>query len=77
MSLLVKAFLKEKVGIDLDQPSTQKGIALLGAGVALATGHPELLTASISDEGVQYGDIIGTTLPILLGTWEMIRDEFK
>lgn len=73
----MKACLKEKVGIDLDQPSTKKGIALLGAGVALATGHPELLTASVTAEGVQYGGIIGTTLPILLGTWEMIRNEFK
>lgn len=73
----MKAFLKEKVGIDLNQPSTKKGIALLGAGVALATGHPELLTASVTSEGVQYGGIIGNTLPILLGTWEMIRDEFK
>lgn len=36
---------------DLDQPSTKKGIALLGERVALATGHPELITASITAEG--------------------------
>ncbi|MGY5540266.1 hypothetical protein [Vibrio brasiliensis] len=45
--------------------------------MALVTDHPELLTASVTAEGVQYGGIIGTTLPILLGAWEMIRDEFK
>lgn len=73
----MKAFLKQTIGIDLDQPSTKKGIALLGAGVALATGHPELLTASVTAEGVQYGGLVGTTLPILLGAWEMIRNEFK
>ncbi|NOI32175.1 hypothetical protein [Vibrio coralliilyticus] len=71
----MKALLKNTLNIDLDQPSTKKGIALLGAGVALATGHPELITASITAEGVQYGGIIGTTLPIILGFWETIRKE--
>ncbi|WP_299021496.1 hypothetical protein [uncultured Photobacterium sp.] len=73
----MKKFLKEKLKIDLDQPSTKKGIALVGAGVALATGHPELLTATVTDTGGQYGGIIGVTLPMFLGAWEMIRNEFK
>ncbi|MGV2990065.1 hypothetical protein ACE1OE_20725 [Vibrio sp. E150_011] len=63
--------------IDLNQPSTKKGLALIGAGVALATGHPELLTASVTPEGVQMGGVIGVVAPLLLGLWEAIRDEFK
>lgn len=73
----MKNFLKEKLNIDLEQPSTKKGIALLGAGVALATGHPELLTATVSDAGVQYGGLIGTVVPLALGIWETVRNEFK
>lgn len=73
----MKELFKKKLGIDLDQPSTQKGLALVGAGVALAAGHPELLTASVTADGVQYGGLIGTTIPFILGLWEMIRNEFK
>ncbi|CAM3708158.1 hypothetical protein VA7868_02923 [Vibrio aerogenes CECT 7868] len=70
-------FIKDKLGIDLSQPSTKKGLALVGAGAALAMGHPDLLTASVTDTGVQYGGIIGTTVPVLLGLWETLRNEFK
>ena len=63
--------------IDLKQPSTKKGIALLGAGIALATGHPELLTASVSEAGVQYGGFLGAFVPLAIGLWETIRDELK
>ncbi len=52
--------------IDLKQPSTKKGLALVGAGIALATGHPELLTASVTPEGVQMDGLIGVAAPILL-----------
>ncbi|EKO3904889.1 hypothetical protein KW443_19080 [Vibrio fluvialis] len=67
----------KKLGIDLDQPSTKKGLALIGAGAALAAGHPELITASVTAEGVQYGGLIGTALPVLLGLWETFRKEFR
>ncbi|RSD28374.1 hypothetical protein [Vibrio pectenicida] len=69
--------LLEKMGINLDEPSTQKGLALVGAGAALALGHPDLLTASVTQEGVQYGGLIGVTLPIAIGLWETIRKEFQ
>jgi hypothetical protein len=72
----MKALLKNTLNIDLNQPSTKKGIALLGAGVALATGHPELITASITAEGVQYGGIIGMAIPVAMGLWETFRNEF-
>jgi len=73
----MKNFLKSKLGIDIDQPSTKKGAALIGAGVALAAGHPELLTASVTESGVQYGGLIGTAAPLLIGLWETVRNEFK
>ncbi|EOW6613317.1 hypothetical protein ACOZZ1_001096 [Vibrio fluvialis] len=67
----------KKLGIDLDQPSTKKGLALICAGAALAAGHPELITASVTAEGVQYGGLIGTALPVVLGLWETFRKEFR
>ena len=60
-----------------DQPSTKKGLALLGAGAALVAGHPELITASVSADGVQFGGIIGASAPIVFGLWETLRNEFK
>ncbi|ANW22965.1 hypothetical protein BA953_01390 [Vibrio coralliilyticus] len=68
--------LLSKIGINIDEPSTKKGIALIGSGAALAMGHPELLTASITESGVQYGGLIGTAVPVALGLWETIRKEF-
>ena len=68
--------LLSKIGINLNEPSTKKGIALIGSGTALALGHPELLTASITESGVQYGGLIGTAVPVALGIWETIRKEF-
>ncbi|WFB46731.1 hypothetical protein [Vibrio coralliilyticus] len=68
--------LLSKIGINLDEPSTKKGMALIGSGAALAMGHPELLTASITESGVQYGGLIGTAVPVALGIWETIRKEF-
>ncbi|EMX0313697.1 MULTISPECIES: hypothetical protein [Vibrio harveyi group] len=61
--------------IDLKQPSTKKGIALLGAGIALATGHPELLKASVAGDGVQFGGLMGTLVPLVVGLWETLRNE--
>ncbi|PAU36124.1 hypothetical protein CKF94_21560 [Vibrio coralliilyticus] len=68
--------LLSKIGININEPSTKKGIALIGSGAALAIGHPELLTASITESGVQYGGLIGTAVPVALGIWETIRKEF-
>lgn len=60
-----------------DQPSTRKCLALLGAGAALVAGHPELITASVSADGVQFGGLIGASDPIVFGLWETLRNEFK
>ena len=53
--------------VDFKQLSTKKGLALIGAGIALAAGHPELLTASVSETGVQYGGLLGTLVPLAIG----------
>ncbi|MGF1748242.1 hypothetical protein [Vibrio cionasavignyae] len=65
------------MNIDLNQPSTKKGIVLLGAAAAMLSGHPELLTASVTPDGIQAGGILGATVPIFMGLWEVIRNEFK
>jgi hypothetical protein len=63
--------------INLSQPSTKKGLVLIGAAAAMMAGRPELLTATVTEEGVQAGGLIGTAVPIVLGLWEVIRNEFK
>jgi hypothetical protein len=52
-------------------------MALVGAGLALAAGHPELLSVSISGDAVNYGGLIGAMAPVLIGSWEIARNEFK
>ena len=58
--------------IDLKQPSTKRGFALIGAGIALVTERPELLTVSVTPKGVQIVGLIGVVAPILIGVWEAI-----
>ena len=59
------------------QPSTKKGLGLVAAGVTLAIGRPELITASVSEAGVQWGGLVGTTVPLVIGLWETVRNEWK
>ncbi|MGX1923937.1 hypothetical protein ACUALS_01705 [Vibrio sp. NH-7] len=61
----------------IKQPSTYKGAALIAAGVAAASGRPELLTVSVSESGASYGGLIGTLVPMALGLWETLRNESK
>ncbi|MFA0088254.1 hypothetical protein AB4405_21435 [Vibrio sp. 10N.261.51.F12] len=63
--------------MDFSQPSTQKGLVLLGSAAALFAGRPELLTATVTQDGVQAGGIIGAAAPVVIGLWETIRNEFK
>ncbi|MEO9493877.1 hypothetical protein F0235_22600 [Vibrio splendidus] len=65
------------LSIDIGLSLTKKGLALIGAGIALAAGHPELLTVSVSNTGVQYGGLLGTLVPLAIGLWETLRNEFK
>ncbi|WP_162841036.1 hypothetical protein [Vibrio palustris] len=46
-------------------------------GAMLLSEHPELITASVSIDGVQFGGIIGASAPIVFGLWELLRNEFK
>ncbi|MEC7942411.1 MAG: hypothetical protein VX212_18775 [Pseudomonadota bacterium] len=43
----------------------------------MVAGHPELITASVSADGVQFGGLIGASDPIVFGLWETLRNEFK
>ncbi|WP_276605532.1 hypothetical protein [Vibrio tasmaniensis] len=43
----------------------------------MLSGHPELITASVSADGVQFGGIIGASGSIVFGLWETLRNEFK
>ncbi|CAK2479427.1 hypothetical protein VCRA2119O48_350012 [Vibrio crassostreae] len=43
----------------------------------MVVGHPELITASVSADGVQFGGIIGASALIVFGLWETLRNEFK
>lgn len=73
----IKKQLKDNLKIDLDQRSTQKGLVLIGSVIALAAGRPDLFTVAITDSGAQYGGLIGTAVPLAVGLWETIRNEFK
>lgn len=67
----------EKLKQWFKQPSTKKGLALVGAGAALVSGHPELLSVSFAGDSIQYGGLIGAMAPVLIGTYEVMRNEFK
>ncbi|ARN68180.1 hypothetical protein ACW0FS_004334 [Vibrio vulnificus] len=69
----MEKWIKER----LKEPSTKKGLALVAAGATLAIGRPELITASVSEAGIQWGGLIGTTVPLVLGLWETVRKEWK
>ncbi|PKF49024.1 hypothetical protein AT251_21895 [Enterovibrio nigricans] len=59
----------------LKQPSTYKGLALLGSMAAVATGNGHLFTAEMTNTGMVYGGMIGTLVPTVLGLWETLRNE--
>ncbi|WP_325892727.1 hypothetical protein [Grimontia sp. NTOU-MAR1] len=61
----------------LKQPSTVRGLALIGSGVALASGQGNLFTATVTDAGVSYGGFVGAAIPFAVGFWETVRDQFK
>ncbi|EGQ8172112.1 hypothetical protein QNF13_003919 [Vibrio vulnificus] len=69
--------MKKWINERLKEPSTKKGLALVAAGATLAIGRPELITASVSEAGIQWGGLIGTTVPLVLGLWETVRKEWK
>lgn len=68
-----KQWLKDR----WEEPSTKKGLALIAAGGTLALGRPELITASVTETGVQWGGLVGATVPLVIGVWETVRNEWK
>ncbi|NLS13367.1 hypothetical protein HGP28_10730 [Vibrio sp. SM6] len=59
----------------LKEPSTKKGVALVGAGLALAVGQPQLITAAVTENGIEWGGLLGAIVPVVLGAWEVARVE--
>lgn len=59
----------------LDQPSTKKGLVVLGSAVAVAIGNPELFTVTVTESGAQLGGLIGTVVAGVMGLLEVLRDE--
>lgn len=67
-----------KVKFDLSQPSTKKGLVLLGSVAAVALGHPELITATVTESGeIQMGGLIGMVVTGVIGLLDVIRDDSK
>ena len=65
----IKQFLKE--------PSTMRGIALLGASVATATGNGELFNANISDSGIELGGFLVALVTFVTGLFDFTPDKYK
>ncbi|GGK43666.1 MULTISPECIES: hypothetical protein [Aliivibrio] len=60
------------------QPSTIKGLSLIGSVIAAATGYGHLFSLDLSHENsIQFGGVIGLAVPFVIGAYEAIRDEFK
>lgn len=59
------------------QPSTWRGLALLGSVVAAATGYGHLFSADVTENGVQLGGVVGAVVPMAIGIFDVVRDEFK
>lgn len=69
--------MKDFLKLWFKQPSTKKGLALVAAGATLTMGHPELLTVNVAGDGIQAGGLIGAAVPVLMGLYEVVRNEFK
>ncbi len=59
------------------QPSTWRGLALLGSAAALVTGHGDVFSAQITESGVQYGGAVGFAVTSVVGLWETLRNQQK
>lgn len=67
--------MRQWISERLKEPSTKKGIALIAAGATLAIGRPDIITASVTDAGIQFGGLVGAVVPFMVGIWEAIRRE--
>ncbi|MEZ8607888.1 hypothetical protein AB6D06_11760 [Vibrio sp. 10N.239.311.G01] len=59
------------------QPSTIKGLTLLLSTVAAFFGYGNLFSAEITDQGLELGGVIGAAVPVVVGVYEVVRDEVK
>ncbi|MGF1740149.1 hypothetical protein L4C34_03520 [Vibrio profundum] len=61
----------------LQQPSTYKGLALVGGILAASSGHTDLFTVDVSQQGVEYGGAVGGVIVSLVALWEALPDAWK
>lgn len=59
------------------QPSTWRGLALLGSTAALVAGHGDVFSAEVTEQGVQLGGVVGLAITTAVGLWETLRNQKK
>lgn len=59
------------------QSSTWRGLALLGSSAAAFFGYGHIFSADIAENGVRLGGVVGAAMPIAIGIYDTVRDEFK
>lgn len=60
----------------LQQPSTWRGLLLLGSSAAAFLGYGHLFSADIAENGVRFGGVVGAAVPVAIGIYDTLRDEF-
>lgn len=59
------------------QPSTWRGLALLGSAAAVVAGHGDVFNAQVTEQGVQLGGVLGFAVTSAIGLWETLRNQSK
>lgn len=60
-----------------NQSSTWRGLALIGSSVAAVLGYGHLFSAEITAQGLNFGGVVGAAVPVAVGIYDALRDEFK
>lgn len=60
-----------------EQGSTWRGLALMGSAVAGFMGYGHLFSVDVSASGLNFGGAVGVAVPLLVGAYDALRDEFR
>jgi hypothetical protein len=61
----------------LKQPSTLKGLTLLASSAAVMFGYGDIFNVELNNGGLKLGGAIGAAVPVALGVWEVVRNEYN